>query len=240
MKLSTSIPNLKRQAKMLARDLQIPLHQAFDRVANAEGFASWSLLSAKHGEISTSAKLYSRLKPGDLLLLGARPQQGKTLMAFRLAVEAVSAEHQSTFFSLEYSEKECLACLKTIGIDWVEGLRLDCSDDVSADYVTRKMSGANAGDLVVIDYLQLLDQKRTHPSLADQVLALQEFAKQSGVIFVFISQIDRSFDPTKPAPDSTDVRLPNPLDLRVFDKVCFMHGGKVFFSGRRGVITKPL
>ena len=47
-----------------------------------------------------------------------------------------------------------------------------------------------------------------------QVRALKSFARDKGVIVVFISQIDRSYDPTvKPCPDLDDVRLPNPLDL---------------------------
>ena len=50
------------------------------------------------------------------------------------------------------------------------------------------------------------------------------------VIVLFISQIDRSYDPAaKPFPDLKDVRLPNPLDLRLFDKTCFLNNGEVRF-----------
>ena len=68
---------------------------------------------------------------------------------------------------------------------------------------------------MVVDYLQLLDQKRGDPELMVQVRALQSFARDRGLIIVFISQIDRSYDPSmKSCPISGDVRLPNPLDLR--------------------------
>ena len=63
-----------------------------------------------------------------------------------------------------------------------------------------------------------------------QVRALKSFARDKGVIVVFISQIDRSYDPSlKPCPDLDDVRLPNPLDLKLFDKTCFLNKDEVQF-----------
>ena len=44
----------------------------------------------------------------------------------------------------------------------------------------------------------------------------------------FISQIDRSYDPAaKPCPDLDDVRLPNPVDLSLFNWTCFLNEGEV-------------
>lgn len=83
----------------------------------------------------------------------------------------------------------------------------------------------------MIDYLQLLDQKRENPELAVQVASLRKFARERGLIVVLISQIDRAYDPsTKPVPDLTDVRLPNPLDLKLFDKACFVQAGELRFQ----------
>lgn len=96
------------------------------------------------------------------------------------------------------------------------------------------MASAPQGTLIVIDYLQLLDQKRENPSLAEQVRALRSFAQDRGVIIVFVSQIDRSYDPSKKTtPDIEDIRLPNPLDLKLFDKLCFLHNGEVQFQAVR-------
>lgn len=82
-----------------------------------------------------------------------------------------------------------------------------------------------------MDDLQLLDQKRANPDPVTQVRALTTFAKDAGPIIVFTSQIDRSYDPsTKSCPDLADVRLPNPLDLKLFDKTCFLHEGAVRFQ----------
>jgi hypothetical protein len=64
-----------------------------------------------------------------------------------------------------------------------------------------------------------------------QVRALKLFARERGLIIVFISQIDRSYDPLKkPCPDSRDVRLPNPLDLQLFNKTCFLNKGEIQFQ----------
>ncbi|MDB5568592.1 MAG: helicase [Tardiphaga sp.] len=63
---------------------------------------------------------------------------------------------------------------------------------------------------------------------------LQAFARRQGLIFVFISQIDRRYDPaTKPCPDLDDVRLPNPVDLCLFSKTCFLNNGEVRFQASR-------
>ncbi len=94
---------------------------------------------------------------------------------------------------------------------------------------------------MVVDYLQLLDQKRDNPELMVQVRALQSFARDRGLIFVFISQIDRSYDPAvKPCPDLEDVRLPNPLDLRLFSKTCFLHNGEIRFRTAARRMKKAL
>lgn len=97
--------------------------------------------------------------------------------------------------------------------------------------MTTKLAFAPSGTLIVIDYLQLLDQKREEPPLTDQVETLRDLARRRGLIMVFISQIARSYEiSTKPFPDMTDLRLPNPLDLTLFDKSCFLNNGSVRFS----------
>jgi replicative DNA helicase len=107
---------------------------------------------------------------------------------------------------------------------------VDCCDAISADSIAKQMATAPRGTFVVIDYLQLLDQRRENPDLTVQVRALKSFARDKGLIVVFISQIDRSYDPSlKPCPDLSDVRLPNPLDLKMFDKTCFLNNSEVRF-----------
>jgi replicative DNA helicase len=233
MKLSTPIYCLKRKAKLLSRAEKIPLHDALDLVALQEGYTRWSLLAAKLSASSPAANLFAGLRPGDLILLGARPGQGKTLMSLELAVEAMKAGNQAIFFTLEYTEKEILDCFHAIGAEYAQFDRLfefDCSDAISASYIMESSGSVPRGTLLIVDYLQLLVQRRDHPELAAQVRALKSFAQDRGLIIVFISQIHRSYDPSKKSlPDIQDVRLPNPLDLRLFNKTCFLNKGEARF-----------
>ncbi len=234
MKLSAPIYHLKRKAKLLSREEGIPLHKALDRIALQEGYSGWSLLAAKQPEIAPASKLFAHLAPGDLVLLGARPGHGKTLLSLELAVEAIKSGNRSAFYTLEYTEKDILDRFRSIGVDpaRLDGLfEFDCSDAINADYIMEAMASAPLGTLIVVDYLQLLDQKRENPALAAQVGALKSFAQDRGLIMVFISQIDRSYDPLKkPCPDAGDVRLPNPLNLKLFDKLFFLNNGEVRFQ----------
>lgn len=234
MKLSAPVYGLKRQARLLAREKNIPLHAALDHIAHKEGFGRWSLLAAALSATAPAGKLYAELRPGDLVLVGARPGHGKTLLSLELAVEAMKAGNKSVFFSLEYTSREILNSFRAIGVEQAQfgGLfECDISDAISADHVMKKLASASRGTFAIIDYLQLLDQKRENPILMLQIRALKSFAQDRGLIIVFISQIDRSYDPaTKPCPDLQDVRLPNPLDLQLFDKACFLNDGQVRFE----------
>ncbi|MGE0152178.1 MAG: DNA helicase [Reyranellaceae bacterium] len=234
MKFSAPLYQLKRKARLLSRDQQIPLHEALDRVARLEGFAAWSLLAAKAAARSPAATLYAQLAPGDLLLLGARPGQGKTLLGLELAVEAMKAGNRAVFFTLEYTAKDIADRFRAIGVERAAHDALfafDGSDDISADYIVARLGDAPSGTLAVVDYLQLLDQKRSNPELSDQIRTLQGLAREKGLVFVFISQIDRRFDPAlRPVPGLQDVRLPNRLDLSLFSKTCFLNDGEVRFG----------
>jgi len=235
MKLSAPIYHLKRQARLLSREGGIALHEALDRVAAREGFASWSLLAAKAAEAAGPAgRLFAQLEPGDLVLVGARPGHGKTLMSLELAIEAMKSGNRGVFFTLEYTERDVLDRFRAIGAEpaqFNDRFVFDNSDAISADHIVKTMGQAPRGTLVVIDYLQLLDQRRENPDLMAQVRTLKDFAREKGLILVFISQIDRSYDPaTKPVPDLSDVRLPNPLDLSLFNKTCFLNKGEIRFQ----------
>lgn len=234
MRLSAPVYHLKRKARLLSRKQNIPLHAALDRIAAGEGFEGWSLLAARTQTVVPAGELFSRLSAGDLVLIGARRGHGKTLMSLRLAVEAMKAGNRSVFFTLEDTEKVTLDRFPMIGADPAEFSELfefDNSDAISADYIMQRLASAPRGTLAVVDYLQILDQKREKPELMIQVRALKAFAREKGVIVVFSSQIDRSYDPAlKPLPDLEDIRLPNPLDLTLFDKLFFLNNGQVQFK----------
>ena len=77
MRLSAPIYHLKRQAKRLSREAGIPLHDALDRVAATEGFSAWSMLAAKAAALTPASRLFPQFRPGDLVLVGARPARAR-------------------------------------------------------------------------------------------------------------------------------------------------------------------
>ena len=57
MRLPAPVYHLKRQARLLSREAKIPLHQALDRIAAQQGFASWSLLAGAVSDSFAASKL---------------------------------------------------------------------------------------------------------------------------------------------------------------------------------------
>ncbi|MEZ5938230.1 MAG: DNA helicase [Hyphomonadaceae bacterium] len=231
MRLSAPIYQLKRRAKLLAREEKIPLHQAQDRIAAEEGFAAWSLLTSRFeaGEAGAEGALLPQLVAGDMLLIGARPGQGKTRLGLQLLLDAARAGRRSVFFTLEYTEREAMERIGALA-DHLPGPipEIVTSDEISADFMVQYLSGAGQGTVAVIDYLQILDQQRTKPSLWEQMKVLQAFTRGAGVILAFISQIDRSYEPASSSvPDLADLRLPNPIPPGIFSKACFLNAGEV-------------
>ena len=231
MKLSAPIFRLKRKARLKSREAQIPLHQALDLVAREEGFDGWSLLAARYAEPSSGKQLIDACGQGELVLLGARPGHGKTLLALEAAVAAMKEGRRSWFFSLEFGPEEIGRTFAAIGEEmavFADLFEFDCSDDICASHIIERLRDAQPGSVVIVDYLQLLDQKRSHPELAEQIADLRAFALESGVILFFVSQIHRDFDAAADTlPRLADVRLPNPLDLALFSRSCFLHDGEI-------------
>jgi replicative DNA helicase len=236
MKLSAPIFQLKRRAKLMARNNAVPLNEALDQIAREEGFARWSMLSSRMAARTLSETVLSRLDNGDLLLVAGRPGQGKTVFGLQLLMDAARDDRRAVFFTLEFTEQQARKNIRSLSLEsdavgLGERLEIVTSDDISADYIICQLAGAERGTVAVIDYLQILDQQRSKPALSEQVLALGDFARKSGIIFGFISQIDRSFDPeSKRLPDIGDIRLPNLVDLGLFDKACFLHNGEAQFQ----------
>ena len=225
MRLSAPIYKLKRQAKRLARDEGIALHAALDRIATEQGFTSWSHLAAA-AQPGPADSVLRQLEPGDMLLVAARPGQGKTLLGLELARGAGSLGRKGVFFTLDYTRRdvdEHLARLPGQG-----EIVVDTSDEICAAYITDRLTRLDTPALAVIDYLQILDQRRETPPLADQLAALKAHARASGTILAMISQVDRAFDPARgKLPGIRDIRMPNPFDPGLFDKACFLHDGQV-------------
>ncbi|MEP9401982.1 DNA helicase [Sphingomonas sp. VNH70] len=227
MPLSAPIHFLKRRARSIARETRVPLHQALDDIARSEGFRSWSALSAQAGAASPPASLLPELSEGDMLLLGARPGQGKTMLGLQLLVDGTRDGRRSVFFTREITEREARHRLRSLG-GGDHAPEIVAGDDIDADCIVRHLMDAPRGSIGVIDYLQILDQQRRTPVLGEQLARLARFAQGSGVILTFLSQIERGFDAARrPLPGMADVRLPNAIPPGMFSKACFLHGGRM-------------
>lgn len=234
MKFTAPIFILKQQAKTLSRKEKIPLHQALDRIASREGFSAWSLLAAKAVLERPSEMFLVQLSPGDLALIAARPGQGKTLFSLELAAETIRRGNRAAFFTLESTRADVIAYFESMELrpsNFTDRLLINDSDDICADYIADQLASAPPKMLVIIDYLQLLDQKRLNASIADQILRLKAFALKRQLIVVCLSQIDRRYVVSrKPVPGFGDLRLPNPLDIGLFNHACFLSRGRVQFA----------
>jgi replicative DNA helicase len=229
MRLSAPIYQLKRRAKSLARDEKIPLHEAQDRVAADEGFTRWSLLASRVKAGTDIDAIMSELEFGDMLLIAARPGHGKTRLGLQLLLNAARAGRRSVLFTLEYTESEAAEKLRAIADILPETMpEIVTSDDICADYIVRHLAETPKGTMAMIDYMQILDQKRTNPPLSDQMRVLQAFTRSTGIILGVISQIDRSYEPERTSvPGFADLRLPNPIPPDIFSKACFLNAGDV-------------
>ncbi len=231
MKLSAPIYSLKRLAKSHSRQAQIPLHAALDKVAQDEGFRNWSLLARLASQSTSTTEMLELIKSGELVLLGARPGQGKTLMGVDFIAKSTKMGKHGWFFTLEWNTADVEERLNLLGekpLNVNDLFHFDGSDSISADYILDRLADAENGTVAVVDYLQLLDQKRSNPELSVQVNKLRSFARQQRIIIVCISQVDRSYENAdRQTPTLGDVRLPNPLDLTLFDRACFLHDGRV-------------
>lgn len=228
---SAPIYRLKQQAKKIARAQNLPLHHALDLIAAQHGFQSWAHLAALAGANKTAKALLKGFQPGDLFLIGARPGQGKTKLALKLAVEAMRAGQGAVFFSLEWTENRLLQFLTKHGgctPEQAKSVQIDVSDEISADYIAGRLDDVPAGFVAIVDYLQLLDRNREKPGLQAQLQILKQFSNSKNVRLAFLSQIDRRFELSrKSVPDFSDIRLPNPIDVSIFDHGCFLQSGEV-------------
>ena len=234
MKLSAPIHILKAQAQQLKKEKSITNTEALDLIARREGYSSWSLLQSKKDDMFPKSydEILDFFNPGDIVLVGARPSKGKTLFTIGLFVQAIQKKlAPNYFFTLSEIHKDIANRIavydESIGNinEHLGYVAVDFSDEISADYIIERTKGSiSKKSIIVIDYLQLLDEKKSNPSLEEQVLKLKNYAKEKESIVIFISQLQREVENrTDKRPIMEDVRLPNPLDLKFFNKVIMLH-----------------
>lgn len=228
MKLSAPVHRLRRNARNLARRENITLSRALDRIASAEGFSSWNRLASVLRKAAPSARLLEMLEPGELLLLAARPGHGKTRLGLELLEDASDRGLRAVFFSSEFSHRELYDLHPAIrnADPGRKSIETVLTDTLDANTVADCLAGSAGGLIAVVDYMQVLDQHRSSPELSEQIETLKTFTVRTGARLVLLSQVHRSYDPKqRDLPGWADIRLPNPVDLSLFDKGCFLNDG---------------
>lgn len=181
-------------------------------------------------------KLTNGLRPGQLIVIAARPGEGKTTLAGDIAAYvAVGLGQPVLFYSLEMAERELLDRFVSSlsGIPLLDILRGDVSDDrflqtmqqlhdaplhiddTPALHVSQIRARALRAKrkhglaLVVVDYLQLVRAKaeRRHEEVATISRALKALAKELACPIIALSQLNR-------ASEARNDKRPTLADLR--------------------------
>lgn len=204
---------------------------------------------------------------GSLTLLAGRPSMGKTAFALNAAYHAAAHGHIVGLFSLEMSRQELFMRLcasvarvdshrlqsgylsmtdfQSISDSWSEiaqtGLCVDDSAGVSMLDVqgkARRLQAKRGLDLVVIDYLQLMQLPKAENrnlAVADVSRALKLFARELNVPVVALSQLSRGVEARgDKKPMLSDLRDSGALEQDA-DLVVFLHRPEVYTPNAPGV-----
>ena len=177
------------------------------------------------------------MNSGDLVLIGARPGMGKTALAMNIAMNAASRKKTVAFFQLEMTKEQIVSRLLSSEA-FVDNFKLrvgnlndeewdkiteaaaritECDiylDDTASITITgikAKLRRLKNLDLVVIDYLQLMQTERGNGNRVQEVSEISRnlkiMAKELGVPVIMCSQLNRG-------PESRDNKRPMLSDLR--------------------------
>ena len=204
----------------------------------------------------------SGLQPSDLIILAARPSMGKTSLAMNIAVNAAVKHRKTVgVFSLEMSKEQLVDRLfaSMLGVDsWkLQRGKLDDSDfqnmgpimddlakanifvdDSSASSLTefrtkaRRLQMEHGLDLLVIDYLQLMQGPPNLDSREQQISAisrgLKQIAKELNVPVLALSQLNRGVESRQDKrPMTSDLRESGAIEQDA-DVIMFIYRDEVY------------
>ena len=178
------------------------------------------------------------MNAGDLILIGARPSMGKTAFALNIAMNAAARKKTVVMFQLEMSKEQIVSRLLSSeafidgnkiksGIlnddDWSKIMKaasrmseceiyLDDNPSITVTGMKAKLRKLRKFDLVIIDYLQLMQTEKGNNGNRVQEISeisrnLKIMAKELGVPVITCAQLSRG-------PESRDDKRPMLSDLR--------------------------
>jgi len=219
------------------------------------------------------------MAPGNLILIGARPGMGKTSFAMNIAVHAAAKKKSIAVFSLEMSKTEIgsrvLAGESRIDSykmqtgsledrDWTEladaaarlsesEIYIDDTPGINVTSMKTRIRKLKKVDLVIIDYLQLMQTDRRIDNRVQEVSDISRnlkiLAKEMGIPVVTCAQLSRASEqrPDK-RPQLSDLRdsgaIEQDADVVMFlyrDKDALEHQNRaeiIFAKNRHGAVGK--
>lgn len=201
----------------------------------------------------------SGLQPSDLIILAARPSMGKSSLVLNMAEHvALKGKKSVIFFSLEMSKEQLVQRMlcSQAGIDAAKlrvgqlneaewGQLLEAADRLSQAKImlddtpgmtalemrskARRWKNENGLDLIIVDYLQLMQGSSKRASdnrqqeMSDISRSLKGLARELNVPLIALSQLSRSVESrTSKRPMLSDLRESGALEQDA-DIVCFIY-----------------
>jgi replicative DNA helicase len=184
----------------------------------ASGLSGFNLLKKK--ELSELAPLsnllLSKTKPGDVVLIGSRPSQGKSVLALNLVHEICVKLKKSVYF-ISYEQSEQNIMKKLISIETksiarsrsrVTNSKLVLSDkQLNVENLSSEIK--HHTDYIFVDYLQLVPAALKYKSRSEQVSEsmkmLKKLAFEKKAVVILVAQLNRGVCiPNYPTP--SDIR----------------------------------
>lgn len=108
----------------------------------------------------------------------------------------------AAWFSTDATHEDMVAQFTRLGETpdaFADRFTFDGSDAINTPYICRRLTSTKVGMPVVVDYLQMLDQRRTDPDLQTQISELKSLTRARGLVTLVISQVSRKFEEAQQA-----------------------------------------